>query len=650
MDKHAKVGVASACISFGQDNPHRHTRSTTPAVILGAVHFLWRLGVEPEDGYLFQFQGCFIPHSRSSPHTFDPRQSQVAQVRNVMIICASPRLVPSTSPNNSAMMERPSSSDICCGRGRGKWNSPGNRQFKRLVHEYLERYQEASSKAEKSRIVETVLEESQRMGWRFVKEENGKWHEIGKNEKRCKVAHAIRDHLSNSKKKSERLASKAAANKNKGEAKGTKKKPPTQDEEDDEGKKPAASAPDAIESMGNVPQPTGHMNLPAQVQQNVPFQGFLATPHHLTLPREPVLGQQPTQQLEHWPNDRQQQNQEVQPLAVPSHGHGSHVLSATLRQQQSQAQASGTSQGASATTADTQASTSRIATYQSTTMRLQVPFQARQATSNSNAGHTTFPLSMLQFHDVGEQDLSVHRLFSGQTGEEPEGGRQQLEGIAPEESKVAGEEAFLEPLHFPDEGPGDTRSAGGSTSDNNVQHPGIGSIAQAHQGATAQRLHQMMMMMSHHGAGNATPGFLSRQHSTTHMNRSGNFGGLAGPASMLLQPNSFQSLQQQQQAAASLLPPLAPGSNHSALHPFQQQAMMGIPQSLAGMHGITAQLQHPFLSQGAGVGPSSFAGLGALSGTSPHAEAGENFTGAASAGEDQPTSPDDIEPNQVFPL
>jgi hypothetical protein len=102
------------------------------------------------------------------------------------------------------MMERPSVGlDIYCGRGKGKWNSPGNRQFKQLVHEYLRQYSDAPSKVEKSRIVESVVEAVSKIGGRFLKQDeppNGPWYEIDPIETRKKVAHAIRDHLATRKK------------------------------------------------------------------------------------------------------------------------------------------------------------------------------------------------------------------------------------------------------------------------------------------------------------------------------------------------------------------------------------------------------------------------------------------------------------------
>jgi hypothetical protein len=87
--------------------------------------------------------------------------------------------------------------DICCGRGKGKWNSPGNHRFKELIQNFLPEYAEAKAKADKSRIVETVVSLIQEGGGRFVKQDEitGKWYPINSTQTRSKVAHAIRDHL-----------------------------------------------------------------------------------------------------------------------------------------------------------------------------------------------------------------------------------------------------------------------------------------------------------------------------------------------------------------------------------------------------------------------------------------------------------------------
>jgi hypothetical protein len=118
-----------------------------------------------------------------------------------MILCPRNRIL--------SDIQHPSATDICCGRGKGRWNSPGNQKFKELVREHLQQYENAPSKAEKSKIVEYVVEAVQNSGGRFVKRDvtNRKWYEIGASETRSKVAHAIRDHLATCKRESIRFPS-----------------------------------------------------------------------------------------------------------------------------------------------------------------------------------------------------------------------------------------------------------------------------------------------------------------------------------------------------------------------------------------------------------------------------------------------------------
>ena len=105
-----------------------------------------------------------------------------------------------------ANMDGLSEWDICCGRGKGKWNSEGNRKFRDIVENHLQQYADAPSKAEKSRIVEAVVSAVKEGGGRFVKKDDisGKWHPINAVETRAKVAHAIRDLYASSYKKKQK--------------------------------------------------------------------------------------------------------------------------------------------------------------------------------------------------------------------------------------------------------------------------------------------------------------------------------------------------------------------------------------------------------------------------------------------------------------
>ena len=78
------------------------------------------------------------------------------------------------------MADEPSEKDVICGRGRGKWLSPGNQHMAELVRNHRQRYEEGTSKTEKTRVVEAVLLSLKGNGTRFMKfdEKSGKWFEI----------------------------------------------------------------------------------------------------------------------------------------------------------------------------------------------------------------------------------------------------------------------------------------------------------------------------------------------------------------------------------------------------------------------------------------------------------------------------------------
>ena len=96
--------------------------------------------------------------------------------------------------------------DICCGRGKRSWNHPGNQLFQKLVQLNAERYQDASSKNEKSLVVASIVTGILNSGGRFVKrlEGSGRWLDIGETNARDKTGHAIRDFISNRSKRREK--------------------------------------------------------------------------------------------------------------------------------------------------------------------------------------------------------------------------------------------------------------------------------------------------------------------------------------------------------------------------------------------------------------------------------------------------------------
>lgn len=94
----------------------------------------------------------------------------------------------------------PSSFDIICGRGKGVYDRPANKQFREQVHSSLTDYMNAKTKVDKSivitNVIETILDsnEQQEVRVRFVKKDalTRAWVELSYEEVREKVGHAMR--------------------------------------------------------------------------------------------------------------------------------------------------------------------------------------------------------------------------------------------------------------------------------------------------------------------------------------------------------------------------------------------------------------------------------------------------------------------------
>jgi hypothetical protein len=94
---------------------------------------------------------------------------------------------------------QPGENDVICGRGRNVFNHIGNDSFRTIVAGYLDHYNQASAKLEKSfilsEIVTKVRELSPNGG--FVKKDpkSGRWFEVGDFLAREKTSQAFRDAL-----------------------------------------------------------------------------------------------------------------------------------------------------------------------------------------------------------------------------------------------------------------------------------------------------------------------------------------------------------------------------------------------------------------------------------------------------------------------
>lgn len=68
---------------------------------------------------------------------------------------------------------------VLCGRGKEYFNAVGNRRFRVIASNFLERYSQANSKSKKSQIVSNVIDTVRSSGGAFLRMENGIWWEVG---------------------------------------------------------------------------------------------------------------------------------------------------------------------------------------------------------------------------------------------------------------------------------------------------------------------------------------------------------------------------------------------------------------------------------------------------------------------------------------
>jgi len=91
----------------------------------------------------------------------------------------------------------PSDYDVVCGRGKGVYNKPGNRRFRAIVRTHVDEYVSMKSKIDKSQLLNRIIDEvrAQNNGTAsFVKQgKDGTWFDIGDEQAREKVGHAIRE-------------------------------------------------------------------------------------------------------------------------------------------------------------------------------------------------------------------------------------------------------------------------------------------------------------------------------------------------------------------------------------------------------------------------------------------------------------------------
>ena len=87
----------------------------------------------------------------------------------------------------------PTDNDVILGRGRGNWRSPGNKKYKIVILQHLQRYSDAPQRKDKSLVINDVMKHMMSTGARFLKKENGIWVQLTEKKTREKIAHAVRD-------------------------------------------------------------------------------------------------------------------------------------------------------------------------------------------------------------------------------------------------------------------------------------------------------------------------------------------------------------------------------------------------------------------------------------------------------------------------
>ena len=90
---------------------------------------------------------------------------------------------------------KPADFDILLGRGKTSFNHVGNRRFRVFINLHLRRYMDASTRMDKTVVVNSVVEAIHEAGGRFLKEDlrSKSWYQVATKTAREKVGHALRD-------------------------------------------------------------------------------------------------------------------------------------------------------------------------------------------------------------------------------------------------------------------------------------------------------------------------------------------------------------------------------------------------------------------------------------------------------------------------
>ena len=103
----------------------------------------------------------------------------------------------------------PTEFDVLCGRGSSYYFHEGNRRFRLLIQDYLERYTLCKSKMDKSGQVLEIVALVRGSGGHFLRKGNDqRWHDIGDKLAREKIGHAFRDAIADQRREKKQKGSK----------------------------------------------------------------------------------------------------------------------------------------------------------------------------------------------------------------------------------------------------------------------------------------------------------------------------------------------------------------------------------------------------------------------------------------------------------
>jgi hypothetical protein len=87
----------------------------------------------------------------------------------------------------------PSPFDVLVGRGRFIQEHAGNLRYRHIIESHMDRYEQATKRAEKTDLTAEVVTVVNGRGGRFLKQDGGGWIEIDADCARDKVSHSFRN-------------------------------------------------------------------------------------------------------------------------------------------------------------------------------------------------------------------------------------------------------------------------------------------------------------------------------------------------------------------------------------------------------------------------------------------------------------------------